>query len=307
MKTPRRCLAFVVLLCGSATLSSAQNLLQNGTFDEGIAPWTVPNSVNSFATATFSPLDSRGDAASGSIRVTTTTPGEQVGGGVVSECFPVFPGLTYRKLYEYRLDPGQTTGASVNAQLSFFSDTTCSVAGSLVGHGGLVETEADGGWHSNRDASDRYTAPSAARGARLRLHVGKEAAGGSASAQFDHVAIEALDPCELDNVLCLNNGRFHVSATWRTADSSGRARVVQLTEDTGYLWFFDPSNVEVVVKVLDACSTFDRYWVFAGGLTDVEVEMIVIDSLTGETNTYRNELGEPFAPLQDTDAFRTCP
>lgn len=46
---------------------------------------------------------------------------------------------------------------------------------------------------------------------------------------------------------------------------------------------------------------------FAGGLTDVEVDLIVTDSMAGQTNTYRNQLNEPFAPLQDTDAFATCP
>ena len=83
--------------------------------------------------------------------------------------------------------------------------------------------------------------------------------------------------------------------------------MVHLTDDTGYLWFFNPDNVEVVVKVLDACEPFGRFWVFAGGLTNVEVDLTVTDSTTGQTNTYHNNLNEPFAPIQDTDAFATCP
>ncbi len=110
-----------------------------------------------------------------------------------------------------------------------------------------------------------------------------------------------------DQTLCLAAGRFRVEATWTTAQGSGPAHAVPLTADTGYLWFFAPSNVEVVVKVLDACLFNQRFWVFAGGLTDVAVELRVTDSQTGQRRTYRNPLGAPYQPLQDTGAFATCP
>jgi hypothetical protein len=32
----------------------------------------------------------------------------------------------------------------------------------------------------------------------------------------------------------------------------------------------------------------------------------VVDRHTGEANTYRNQQGSPFAPIQDTAAFATC-
>ena len=102
---------------------------------------------------------------------------------------------------------------------------------------------------------------------------------GPMTAHFDTVVFKVLNDCgPLGDVLCLNDGRFQVSANWRTADASGRAHVVQLTNDTGYLWFFNPDNVEVVVKVLDACEPFGRFWVFAGGLTNVEVDLSVTDT-----------------------------
>ncbi len=70
------------------------------------------------------------------------------------------------------------------------------------------------------------------------------------------------------NVLCLNNNRFSATAAWRTATGAGAGVAVPLTNDTGYFWFFDPGNVELVTKVLDACvDPFNHYWVFAGGLT----------------------------------------
>jgi hypothetical protein len=108
--------------------------------------------------------------------------------------------------------------------------------------------------------------------------------------------------------LCLNGGRFKVQATFQTPGSTpGTAQVVKLTDETGYLWFFSPSNVEVVVKVLNACGLNNRYWVFAGGLTNVRVVMTVTDTETGAVKTYTNPQSTPYQPLQDTAAFATCP
>ena len=116
------------------------------------------------------------------------------------------------------------------------------------------------------------------------------------------------DPCsEGLNELCLAQTRFTVDARWRTAQGTeGTAQAVPLTSDTGFFWFFRDSNLELVVKVLDACSFADRFWVFAGGLTNVEVELTVTDQLTGDSQTYMNPLNTPFQPIQDTDAFDTC-
>ena len=110
------------------------------------------------------------------------------------------------------------------------------------------------------------------------------------------------------NVLCLLDGRFRVTARFSTADgASGDAQATALTAETGYFWFFDPANVELLAKMLDACTTFDRFWVFLAGLTDVEVAIEVLDTLTGVRRSYGNPLGRPFAPQFDTDAFADCP
>ncbi|MEL7059627.1 MAG: carboxypeptidase-like regulatory domain-containing protein [Acidobacteriota bacterium] len=109
--------------------------------------------------------------------------------------------------------------------------------------------------------------------------------------------------------LCLGEGgRFRIDIDYRTFEGdNGPGRPVQLTADTGYFWFFNEDNVEVVIKVLDACvPPFDRFWVFAAGLTDVEVTMTVTDTATGERNDYDTTLGLPFPPILDTDAFATC-
>jgi hypothetical protein len=116
-------------------------------------------------------------------------------------------------------------------------------------------------------------------------------------------------PCEANATdLCLNEGRFRARTTWRTPDGeSGAGRAIPLTDDTGYFWFFNEANVEVVVKVLEGCPVNDFYWVFAGGLTNVEVTLTVEDTLTGNVEVYQNPVRTAFQPIQDTRAFATCP
>jgi len=111
---------------------------------------------------------------------------------------------------------------------------------------------------------------------------------------------------EDDDTLCLNNGRFRVEVRWETSQDSDRGDAEALTNDTGDFWFFSPDNIELVVKVLDGCSFNERYWVYAGGLTDVKVIVTVIDSDTGVAATYYNPPGTPFRPVQDNESFAVC-
>ncbi|MEA2599637.1 MAG: hypothetical protein QOF89_629 [Acidobacteriota bacterium] len=108
--------------------------------------------------------------------------------------------------------------------------------------------------------------------------------------------------------LCLEGGRFKVEGTFQTPDGQlGSAKTVKLTEETGYLWFFSDTNVEAVVKILNACTFNQRFWVFAGGLTNVQTTLTVTDTATGLAKTYQNPQSTAFQPIQDTSAFATCP
>ena len=114
--------------------------------------------------------------------------------------------------------------------------------------------------------------------------------------------------CAADqNTLCLSGNRFRVTAAWRSDTASGVGHVVGLTGDTGYFWFFDAGNVEAIIKVLNACSFASRFWVFASGLTNVEVILTVTDTQNGITKTYVNPIDMAFQPIQDTAAFAACP
>jgi streptogramin lyase len=110
-----------------------------------------------------------------------------------------------------------------------------------------------------------------------------------------------------DTNLCLNDARFKVEATWTTGDgATGSGRAVALTADSGYFWFFSPNSPEVMVKAVNACSFNSRQWLFAAGLTNVNVVLKVTDTQTGQVKTYVNPQGTAFAPIQDTSAF-ACP
>ena len=117
-----------------------------------------------------------------------------------------------------------------------------------------------------------------------------------------------LGPCvPSDTVLCLST-RFQVTAEWRKTDgSSGSGTAIPLTSDTGYFWFFDPTNVEVITKVLNGCAIGNHYWVFAAGLTNVGVTLTYTDMAAGVQKPYPNPVGSAFSPIQDTSAFATCP
>ena len=112
------------------------------------------------------------------------------------------------------------------------------------------------------------------------------------------------------NTLCIQDDRFEVTLDFDPPQGSGGAgNAVELTDDTGYFWFFDAANVESFVKVVDACNVpgFETFWVFAGGLTDLRVEINVCDTETGVLKTYNNPQRTPFRTVNDTAAFDTCP
>ena len=106
------------------------------------------------------------------------------------------------------------------------------------------------------------------------------------------------------NALCLNGGRFRVDVTYSRTPLGPTmlAPAVPITPDTGYFWFFDDANVELVVKVLDGRSVNGHFWVFFGALSDVGYSITVTDTATGEQRVYQNLHGT-LASVADTSAF----
>lgn len=129
-------------------------------------------------------------------------------------------------------------------------------------------------------------------------------------------------PCVSDpTTFCAGAGsRFKVQTQYTTAAAiapetgqaeslltSGAGQAVALTSDTGYFWFFSSNNVEIVIKVVDGTAFNGKFWVFAAGLTNVNVVITVTDTTTGAVKIYTNPQGVAFLPIQDTSAFAGTP
>ncbi len=91
--------------------------------------------------------------------------------------------------------------------------------------------------------------------------------------------------------LCLLNGRFRVTAVWNNQfdGSSGSAGPIPNTDLAGFLYFTDPSNIELIVKMLDFG---DRFLFFYGQLTNLHFTITVVDTVTGRQKTYSNTTGD---------------
>ena len=96
--------------------------------------------------------------------------------------------------------------------------------------------------------------------------------------------------------------RFEVSVAWHTGSASGVGKPEALTDDSGYFWFFDPSNPELLVKVIDGTAVNGHFWVFLGGLSDVDYTVTVTDRGTDRVRTYTNPRGT-VGSRADTSAF----
>lgn len=118
-------------------------------------------------------------------------------------------------------------------------------------------------------------------------------------------------PPSAPDTLCLVDERFTVRANWRTLNGPrGKAAKVQgvASDDSGLFYFFNPDNWEMLIKMVDACDDpFNHFWVFYAATTNVEFTVTVTDTQEDVTRVYTNPLGTPAQPIQDTQAFATCP
>ncbi len=106
------------------------------------------------------------------------------------------------------------------------------------------------------------------------------------------------------NEMCLAGGRFKVAVNWKDFQgNSGQGQVVPLaSDDSGLFWFFYPSDWEMLVKIVNGCDLNQQFWVFAAATTNVQYELQVTDTFTGEVKTYDNALGTSAAAVTDTSA-----
>ncbi|MGH9251175.1 MAG: CHRD domain-containing protein [Acidimicrobiales bacterium] len=118
-----------------------------------------------------------------------------------------------------------------------------------------------------------------------------------------------LDKClEGPDTLCLTDGRFEIIVRFTAPGQPPKlaGTVEPRSDDAGLFWFFNPSNWEVLVKVLDACAVNQNFWVFLSANTNVAFEATVFDTLRGRTRTFSNPQGQIADSVAMTNAF-SCP
>ncbi len=146
----------------------------------------------------------------------------------------------------------------------------------------------------------------------VALDGGGEPVGHDAVAADDFLYAEPVEDLyggcvATPTALCLAAERFRVEATFFAAQTgSGVARMVPLNANSGTMTFFSPQVSEVLIKVLDACSLNERFWVYGAAATDVGYDITVTDTVAGEHVVYSKLQGPPAAALTDSDAFATC-
>jgi hypothetical protein len=103
------------------------------------------------------------------------------------------------------------------------------------------------------------------------------------------------------DTLCLLGRRFSATVDWHNPGNgqSGSGSTVALSDVTGSFYFTDPSNVELMVKMIDFG---DRVAVFYGALSDLEYTIHVTDTATGAVKTYHSTAGKLCGGL-DNSAF----
>lgn len=129
-------------------------------------------------------------------------------------------------------------------------------------------------------------------------------------------------PCEPNEATyCLDSGpddnRFEVTVTYASALGGGISGVGRKVEgitgqwdssQTALFYFIAPSNLEVTVKIINACGFTEapRFWVFLSDMTDIAYTVEIRDTASNVVRTYSKQDGQfPFAE-KDFYAF-TCP
>lgn len=295
----------LVILCGLCALCArADNLLPNAGFNADIGGWT-PNYSGGISLS-WNGLDARGSSGSGSLRITNTSSVDSRGYNVFGICVPVTAGQTYHEGASFYFPGGQAQGGEFTLFVQFYSSADCS--GNIISNVyAPILSPAPDTWQ--RLDTQPAVVPAGAIRAFALFGFRKIGDGGSIVGNLDDLVFElaGANLCfSSDDQLCLGS-RFRVTAQWTSSTGSGNGHATQLASDTGTFWFFSPNNLEALVKALDACALNGRKWVFAGGLTNVNVVLSVTDLRTFTMKTYVNPLNTAFQPVQDTSAFSTCP
>jgi hypothetical protein len=180
-----------------------------------------------------------------------------------------------------------------------------------------IESRSPSGAYQEIGVVAANTATFAASGldaAKLYFFRVRATGSGSTFSAYSNEVSEATDAVPGTCVagpttICINN-RFKAEVGWRTATNTGQGQAVPLASapNSGLFYFFGADNIEMLLKVLNACvPPFNHFWVFFAATTNVEFTTTVTDTQSGKVKVYFNPLNTSAPPVQDVNAFATCP
>jgi len=235
------------------------------------------------------------------------------------------------------IDNTRTTGTSGALRLALVASTKIPTLGQPIdGHTlatyDLAPLDHDSGYASVTSPNLPYTAPPAGcyyvtlvlQESQASGYVDQDlhtfAGGGTPDGSgFDLFSFGGADcsasaiSCTRDSqTACLLNGRFQVRVAWRTRTANGSGTVMSFidqraeNDESVFFWFFDSTNFEMGIKMLNACTFNNKFWIYIGGLTDQGWSVTITDTRTGAARTYTNAIGHLSSPVGDTSAL-PCP
>jgi hypothetical protein len=198
----------------------------------------------------------------------------------VSPPSPSMPTLSFGQTFEKEISP--IGDADYYAFAGYAGDTITASASVLTGNSVYFEAYDPDGIPIL--SGDSYGAESVSL-----LHSGiytiRFRCGWLGSGSY-RASLQCAGVCQESNTMLLHDGRFTVQVNWVSPDSDGEGTPIPLTSDSGYFWFFENTNVELLVKIKDGCAVNDYFWFFWGAMTDVAYTITVTDTQTDAVRTY---------------------
>lgn len=281
--------SILALLLLFAAYPAAAFGVDNPGFDDSLNGWDLHN-YDSY----WDSDDANGSARSGSYKAFVPA-GTTVGGPAATQCVTASPDSTLAFSFKVKVqEPGSQVG-----HFRIFSSSDCS--GTPLSQTSIF-SDSSSPAYAWATVSTIVQTPATTKSVLLELYVGDQIGRPSQTLKWDDIYFGPAAPstCTPSSVhLCLDrfpgDKRFIVASIYNTVNGgglSGSGHAVSLSTlgvgRGGLFWFFDATNPELLVKVLDACPSSGYFWIFVAAGTNAGVDLYVGDTVTGKVAYFHN-------------------
>lgn len=214
------------------------------------------------------------------------------------QCPEPYHGLAIAEAELCPTNPPTITTLSPNTG-SAAGGTTVSVNGSNLDCASAVRFDQSLGTIVSRAANQIIVRTPPHSAGTVVVRVSTPAGTATKSSGFTYS--EASPTCSPSpTVLCLQNGRFKVEANANGGTITAQSDTYSTV--SGTFWFFQPTNSEMMVKMIDGREVNGHFWFYHGALTSLDYSIQVTDLQTGAFRTY-SKPANSFCGGADVDAF----